>query len=155
MTINLMVRETTMSEEKPSQSFSISGGQLSNLQLGGQAGQDMNVTQNQRIGSSEFEKPPSQEDVIKLFSQLEELFRNSELPETQKVKAIKHLEAAKEEAQAEEPDKDFAAKNLQRATKVLKEVGETVEVGTGLWKKTQPIINSLLPWLGVAANFFA
>ena len=43
-----------MPEEKPSQSFGISGGQLSDVQIGGMAGNDMNVTQNQQIGASEY-----------------------------------------------------------------------------------------------------
>lgn len=144
-----------MPEEKPSQSFSISGGQLSDVQIGGMAGQDMNVTQNQQTGASESSKPLTQTDVVELIAQLEELFRSSDLPPAQTAKAVKHLEAAKDEAQEKEPDKEFAAKNLQRATKVLKEAGETVEAGTSLWKKVQPIITKLLPWLGVAVGFFA
>ncbi|MDJ0575697.1 MAG: hypothetical protein AB4038_06930 [Prochloraceae cyanobacterium] len=145
-----------MPEEKPSQSFSISGSQLSDVQIGGIAGQDMNVTQNQQIGTTESSKPLTQADVVELIIQLEELFRNSGLPEAQTAKAIKHLEAAKEEVHEEELDKDFVAKNLQRAIKVLKvvkETGETVEAGASLWEKVQPIINKLLPWLGVAASF--
>lgn len=142
-----------MPEEKPSQSFSISGAQLSEVQIGGIAGQDMNVTQNQQIGTSESSKPLTQADVVELIVQLEELFRSSGLPEAQTAKAIKHLEAAKEEAQEEKPDKDFAAKNLQRATKVLKEAGETVEAGTSLWQKVKPILETVSPWLGVAASF--
>ena len=144
-----------MPEEKPSQSFSISGGQLSDVQIGGIAGDNMNVTQNQQIGTSEFSKPLTQADVVELIAQLEELFRSSDLPKVQTAKALKHLEVAKEEAQEKKADKDFAAKSLQRATKVLKEAGETVEAGTGLWKKVQSIITKLLPWLGVAADFFA
>ncbi len=142
-----------MPEEKPSQSFSISGAQLSEVQIGGIAGQDMNVTQNQQIGTSESSKPLTQADVVELIVQLEELFRSSGLPEAQTAKAIKHLEAAKEEAQEEKPDKDFAAENLQRATKVLKEAGETVEAGTSLWQKVKPILETVSPWLGVAASF--
>lgn len=143
-----------MSEEKSSQSLNISGGHVSHVQIGGQAGRDQSVTQTQQIGQRESEKPLTQADVVKLISQLEELFRSSGLPDTQTAKAIKHLEAAKEEAQQEEPDKEFAAKNLQRATKVLKDAGETVEAGTSLWKKVQPIMTQLSPWLGVAASFF-
>lgn len=144
-----------MPEEKPSQSFSISGGQLSDVQIGGIAGQDMNVTQNQQIGTSESFKLLTQADVVELIAQLEKAFLSSGLPEAQIAKAIKHLEAAREEVQEKEPDKDFAAKNLQRATKVLKEAGETVEAGTSLWKKVQPIITKLMPWLGVAAGILA
>ena len=141
-----------MPEEKPSQSFIISGGQLSDVQVVGPAGNDMNVTQNQQIGTSESSKPLTQKEVVELIAQLEEIFCSSDLPPAQTAKAIKHLEAAKEEAQEKEPDKDFAAKNLQRATKVLKEAGETVKAGTSLWNKVQPIITRLLPWLGVAAG---
>ena len=141
-----------MPEEKPSQSISISGGQFSDVQIGGIAGQDMNVTQTQQIGTSESSKALTQADVVELIAQLEELFRNSSLSEAQTEKAIKHLEAAKEEAQEDEPDKDFAAKNLQRATKVLLEAGETVEAGTSLWQKVKPILETISPWLGVAAS---
>ena len=142
-----------MPEEKPSQSFSISGAQLSDVQIGGIAGQDMNVTQNQQIGTSESSKPLTQADVVELIAQLEELFRSSDLLEAQTAKAIKHLESAKEEVQEEKPDKEFAAKNLQRATKVLKEAGETVDAGTILWQKIKPILETISPWLGVAASF--
>ena len=38
---------TAMPEEKPSQSLNISGGQLSDVQIGGMAGRDLNITQNQ------------------------------------------------------------------------------------------------------------
>ncbi|MBD2358563.1 hypothetical protein H6G41_28805 [Tolypothrix sp. FACHB-123] len=143
-----------MSEEKSPQSFSISGGQVSNAQIGGQAGRDLSATQNQQINQGDNEKSLAQADVVELIAQLEELFRNSELPEAQSSKAIKHLEAAKEEVQEKEPDKDFAAKNLQKATKVLKEANEAVTAGANIWEKVQPIITKLLPWLGVAAGFF-
>lgn len=143
-----------MSEEKSSQSFSISGGQVSHAQIGGQAGRDLSATQNQQINQNESQKPLTQADVVELIAQLEELFRISGLPEAQTTKSIKHLEAAKEEVQEKEPDKDFAAKNLQKATKVLKEANEAVTAGTSIWEKVQPIIIKLVPWLGVAANFF-
>lgn len=143
-----------MPEEKPSQSFNISGGKLSHVQIGGMASQDLNVSQKQQIETSEPSKPLTQAAVVELIAQLEELFRGSGLPEVQTVKAIKYLEAAKEEVQQKKPDKDFTANNLQRATKVLKEAGETVAAGTGLWQKVQPIITKLLPWLGVGAGFF-
>lgn len=143
-----------MSEEKSSQSFSISGGQVSHAQIGGQAGRDLSATQNQQINQNESQKPLTQTDVVELIAQLEEPFRSSGLPEAQTAKAIKHLEAAKEEVQEENPDKEFAAKSLQRATKVLKEAGETVQAGTSLWQKVKPILETVSPWLGVATSFF-
>ena len=143
-----------MPEEKPSQSINISGGELSNVQIGGIAGGDMNVNQSQQIGAGESDQKLTSADVVKLIVQLEDIFRSAGLPETQTAKAIKHLETAKEEAQETEPDKEFAAKSLQRATKVLKEAGETVEAGTSLWQQVKPILKTLSPWLGVAASFF-
>lgn len=143
-----------MPEEKLSQSFRLDGGQLHDVQIGGIAGKDLNVTQNQQIDTSKFSVPLTQTDVVKLITQLEELFCSSGLPDAQKAKAIKHLESAKEEAQEEKPDKEFTAKNLQRATKVLKEAGATVDAGTSLWQKVKPILEIVSPWLGKAVGFF-
>lgn len=141
-------------EQKSSESLNINGSQLSNFQIGGVARRDMNVTQHQVVGTGESFGAITQADVVKLIIKLEELFRNSDLPEEKTAKAIKHLEAAKEEVQEKETDKDFAAKNLQRATKVLKEAGEMVESGTTLWQKIKPILKTISPWLGVAVSFF-
>ena len=141
--------------ENPSQSLNISGGQLSNVQIGGQAGRDLDVNQTQNISQSGSEDSLTPMNVVELITQLEELFNSLDLPKKDKEKAIKHLESAKDEAQEENPDKEFAAKSLQRATKVLKEAGNTVDAGTNLWSKVQPIISRLSPWLGVAASFFA
>ena len=96
----------------------------------------------------------TQADVLELIAHLEELFCSSGLPEAQTAEAIKHLEAAKEEAQEGKSDKNFAVKNLQRAMKVFNEASETMKVGANLWNKVQPIITKLLPWLDVASGIF-
>ncbi|ABW33029.1 hypothetical protein [Acaryochloris marina] len=142
-----------MSEEKPSQSISISGGQNSNVQIGGIAGGDQTVTQTQQIGTDGTEVQLTQADVVDLITQLEALLKSTELPKEQASKALRHLESAKEEVQAEEPDKDYAAKSLKKATTVLKEAGETVAAGSNLWKKIKPIVEKVTPWLGVASGF--
>ena len=143
-----------LSDPNPSQNISISGGRLSNVQIGGQAGRDLNLAQVQQIGEGVANKPLTPAEVAGLLDQIKELFRSSDLPAAEKEKAIRGIETAKDEVQADEPDKEFAAKNLQRATKVLKEAGETVEAGTNLWQKTKPILETVGPWLGAAANFF-
>ncbi len=140
-----------MSEDKISQSLNVSGGHLSNVQIGGQAGRDLTMNQHQQVDEGTGERLNSQ-DVIALIVQLETLFSESELPTPQAEKAIQHLAVAKEEIADVEPDKEFAAKNLQRATKVLKDAGETIEAGTGLWSKVEPILNELFKWLGVAVG---
>lgn len=129
--------------------MTFSGGQFSNAQIA-QAGRDL--TQNQQINQGEAEKQLTQEDVFALLAQIEELVHSSNLLEAQKEKAIKHLDSAKEEVQQKEPDKDFAAKSLQRGIKVLKEADEAVGVSQGLWKKLEPIATQLAPWLGIAAK---
>lgn len=141
-----------MSEEKPSppQSLNINGGQFSGGVQIGQAGRDL--TQTQRIASGNTEKQLTSAEVVELITQIENLFETSELPKEYKEKAIKHIESAKDEAQAKEPDKDFATKSLQRATKVLKEANEAVGAGEGLWKKLEPVTTQLAPWLGVVAK---
>lgn len=146
-----LASDAAMLEEKPSQSMNISGGQFSGVQIG-QAGR--NLTQIQHNHQGEAEKQLTSVDVVKLLTKLEELLQQSALPEAQKQKATKHLEIAKEEAKEEEPDKEYTAKSLQKATKLLKDAGETVDAGQGLWKKAKPIVTNLLPWLGVTADFF-
>ncbi len=141
--------------ENPPQSLNISGGQLSNVQIGGQAGRDLDVNQTQNISQGGSEDSLTTSNMVELIAQLEEIFSSSDLPGKYKEKAIEHLESFKEEAQEDNPDKEFAAKSLQRATKVLKEAGNTVDAGTNLWSKIQPIISRLAPWLGVAVSFFA
>ncbi|NJO41875.1 MAG: hypothetical protein HC865_14910 [Cyanobacteria bacterium RU_5_0] len=141
------------SDQKPSQNFSISGGQLSNVQIGGQAGRDLTVNQSQQNVEGATEQPLTPTEVTALLDQLKELLQSSNLHPEQKNKAIRSIETASDEIKAEEPDKEFAAKNLQRATKVLKEAGETVEAGTSLWQKVKPILETIAPWLGVASGF--
>lgn len=138
-----------MSDETPSQSMNVSGGHFSNAQIG-QAGRDL--AQTQQIQQGGTEKPLTPNDVVRLLTQIEGLLQSTDLPESQKAKAIKHLDTTKEEAQQAEPDKDFAAKSFQRATQVLKEADEAVGAGQGLWQKLAPIVTQLAPWFGIAAK---
>lgn len=140
-----------MSEEKPSQSISIRGGQVPGQV--GMAGHDATFIQ-QGYQTATPEKLLTPVEVVGLLTQIEELLHGANLPEPEKKKAIKYLDAAKEEAQQKKPDKDLAAKSLKRMSETLKAAGETVEAGKGLWEKVQPILVPLLSWLGVAKSFF-
>ncbi|NET39367.1 MAG: hypothetical protein F6K19_46605 [Cyanothece sp. SIO1E1] len=137
-----------MSEEKSSQSMSISGGQFTKVQIG-QAGRDL--IQTQQIDQGKIENTLQPAEVVSLLAQLEALLQDANLVESQKKKAVRYLQAAQEE----EPNTDYAATSLRQATKVFKDASATVEAGQGLWNQMQPIITKLLPWLGVAASFFA
>lgn len=137
-----------MPEQKISQSFSMSGGTITGQFV--QAGGD--VTQTQQIHQGSAEKQLTVSEVVALIAQIEALFNTSALPDEQKHKATTHLEAAREAVQEKEPDKSYAAKSLQKATKILKEANEAAEVGQLLWNRVEPILRQLLPWLGTASH---
>lgn len=138
------------SPEKSAQVFTIQGGTVS-----GQAAQaGGNVTQTQHIYHDSSERQLSVSEVVNLFTQIESLVQHTSLPDDQKHKATTHLEAAKESAKEAEPDKEYAAKSLQKAIKILKDTNESVEASQGLWNKLVPVVKQLLPWLGVSAQFF-
>lgn len=133
----------------PSQAISISGGQLSNVQIGGLAGKDLNVNQSQQIGEKTAENSLTSADVVALLDQLKELLQEADLPANDKDRAIRSIETAKDEVQADETDREFAAKSLQRTTKTLKKAA----VGTSLWQKVVPILEKVSLWLGLASDF--
>lgn len=141
-------------KQNPSQSMNIGNGQVSNLLIGGQAGGDLNVTQSQQIMQGDGGQEMGPAEVSSLLDQFKDILKASNLPDKDKEKAIRSVETAQDEVNSEEPDREFAAKNLQRATQVLKDVGSTVEAGTTLWDKVEPILKGLLPWLKVGIAFF-
>ena len=139
-----------MTNESHSQSISISGGTLNQVQIGGQAGGDLNVQQVQ--GSDNAVTVPDQAEAVNLIQQLADLIDALDLPEAEKKRAQRHLDAAQEEVQQPEPDKPFALKNLQRATQVLTSANEVVEASSGLGERLGAIAARLAPWFGVAAK---
>ncbi|WP_353932364.1 hypothetical protein WJM97_07210 [Okeanomitos corallinicola TIOX110] len=130
-------------------SLKIDGGTFSHVQIG-QAGSDL--TQNQQYIPEAGEKQLTVNEVVELITQIESLFRTSDLPEQQKKQALKHLDYANDAVQEKEPDKNTAVISLQKATKVLKEANETANAGQGLWQKLEPISKQLAPWLGIAVK---
>jgi hypothetical protein len=91
----------------------------------------------------------SQEEVASLLKALENILKVANLSSGQQEKALNYLSVAKEEAQAEQPDKRFAAESLKKVAEVLKDTNETLETGQSIWSKVQPVLGRLLPWLGV------
>jgi hypothetical protein len=130
--------------------MTINGGTISGQ--AGQAGRDLTQTQSQN--QEEPINRLSTAEVVELITQIESLLRRSVLPEDQKGKAVNCLRVAKEEASGQKPDKEFAAQNLKRATKFLKEANGAVDAGQSLWTEVAPLFGQLSPWLGVASNFF-
>jgi hypothetical protein len=137
-----------MSGEKQCQPQSIS---ISGSQVSGQIGTGGRDVIQYQMSAQEMS---ASVDVVAGLAQIEELIRSSDLSETQKNKVIRHIETAKEETQSREPQKDFAATSLKKATEVLKDADATVSAGQNLFSKVKPILETLLPWFGVAKSFF-
>lgn len=136
--------------KKPSfQTMTFSGGQFSNGQFA-QAGRDLKQTQ--QINNGGAEKLLTIAEVCELLKQIETVLLTSDLPENLKQKALTHLETAEEEIQENEPNKNLAAKNLQRVSKVIKKANQTIGAGVGILHKLEPIFTKLSPWLGVASE---
>lgn len=141
-----------MSQEKPSQSQTISGVHISGSQV--QLGQaEGNLVQSQQDNQAAIaEQEMTATDLVKLFAEIEALVQQSSLPEAEKGKAIAYLTAAKEEVEQQEPDKELVAKNLKRASDTIKTTSETVESGKKLWETIQEILPPIVTWLGVAKS---
>lgn len=141
-----------MSEQKPSQSINISGSSSSGSQFG-LAGRDQ--TQSQQVINSSTTQELSREKVLDLLTNLEKVIKTTGLSQTHQDKALRYLDAAKEEVTSENTDKKFTADSLKKVASVLKETNETIETSQKIWDKIQPIFKQLLPWLGVATSFFS
>jgi hypothetical protein len=94
------------------------------------------------------------DEVLGLIDQFAAIVRESDLSEQQKEKVLRHVASGKDEVQEKEPDKETVKKDLQRATKVIKDVDEAVSSGQGLWQKLEPVVTKLAGWLGVAVSTF-
>lgn len=145
--------------------FSVSGsvgGNVNNVQGDGNRtvqgdnnqavlGDNNQVTQHSQAGA-DSETPLTQNDVVKLLTELEALIRGAELPEKTKEEAIEDLSTAKKATDKEEPKKNVALANLESMATTLEKASKTVEAGQTLWGKAKPIITRIARWLGAAAG---
>ncbi|MEO0534381.1 MAG: hypothetical protein AAF215_11030 [Cyanobacteria bacterium P01_A01_bin.123] len=143
-----------MQKGESSQSFSISGSHVSNVQVGGQAGGNQEIIQNQRVSQGSMEVGLTQANVVEIISKIDTLIRCSKMSEVQKAEALSYLKATKEDAQEQDPDKQSVAKGLRRTKNFLKDTNDTFESGAVLFQNVQQLIKKLLPWLGVSVSFF-
>lgn len=141
-----------MSTEKLSKSQSISGNQISGSQVQiGQSEGDLSQVQ-QGNQATDSEQAIAAVEALGVLEKIGEVLRASELPEAKKEEAIAYLNAAQKETQQPEPHKELVAMNLKRIGDTLKAAGDTVDSGKSLWEKVQPMLTSLVSWLGVARS---
>lgn len=92
----------------------------------------------------------NQEDVIRMLAQIEQLITETpELPEATKNKSLKYLEAAKEEVEEPEPNKEVASGNLKGVAQTLKAASESAVSLKMLWETTQPFFSQIGTWLNI------
>ena len=73
--------------------------------------------------------------MLGLIDRFAAIVRESDLSDKQKEQALHHVVSSRHAVQEKEPDKETVKKDLQRATKVIKDVDEAVSAGQGLWRK--------------------
>ncbi|MEB3355300.1 MAG: hypothetical protein VKK04_01040, partial [Synechococcales bacterium] len=118
------------SEQSPNQSFSIGGDTFSTGRQGsGATGGDTPQPNHQGT----FDTVPAQQDVVALLNQLETLLMQSSLSDADKRKAVQYVNSAREEAQGDDPDKDYALKSFQKVTQVIQSAAQPLEATSNLW----------------------
>ena len=146
-----MFKKDKDSKDKATQSISIGGGTFTNSPIA-QAGGDLQISQ--QIVQSPTDVGLTIDDVLVLMDRLSAIVSESDLSDKQKEKVLRHIASGKDEVQEKEPDKETIKKDLQRATKVIKDVDGAVSAGQDLWQKLEPVVTKLAGWLGVAVNTF-
>ena len=146
-----MFKEDNDSKDKATQSISIGGGTITNSPIA-QAGGDLQISQ--QVVESPTNTGLTVDEVLGLIDSFAAIVRESSLSEKQKEQVLHHVTSGKYAVQEKEPNKEIVKQDLQRATKVIKDVDEAVSAGQGLWQKLEPVVTKLAGWLGVAANIF-
>ena len=93
----------------------------------------------------------TQQQVIELLAQIEQMIHSAELPDNTKEEATTYLSAAKKATEKEEPNKERVKTNLEGVAEILEKASKTVDAGKILWEKSKPIFVKLVGWLGMIA----
>jgi hypothetical protein len=144
-----------MVNAKSPQSMSITGSVLSGAQVAMAQTQGGQTSQSQQgsFAAGDAENSMTAAKVVELLSELEGLLKHSEVPAEHLDKASKYLDVVKDEVQEKEPDKELAAKNLQKMAQALKAANEATESGKKLWEKAIPVVGQLIKWFGITRTF--
>jgi hypothetical protein len=140
-------------KKKPTQSqqignVTLNGGQMQVAQAGRDVAQAMsgeNAGQQQGMTGAE---------AIALLEKLAGAIATSGIPEEQKKKMMVNLEAAKQEAEEKEPNKDLMGANLKKVGETMKSLKETTEAGKSLWQTGGEILKAIAPFVGMAMRLW-
>lgn len=138
-------------ENQPSSlSMNLSGNQLSGVTVG-QAGRDLVVTH----GADSNKQDLQPKDVVSILNELKTLLNTTNLSPAEKQTSMISVELAQQEVEKESPNKSFVAELLKRAIQFSNNATDAIDAGNGFWEKAKPIIEKLLPYLGIGLKFFA
>lgn len=131
--------------KKPiSQSQSFAGSIEGNTTITQSSG-DSHITVNNNV---QQDKQITIDELLDLLVQIEDLARNSTLPDGKSETAISHIKEAIKEVKQNEPSKDYVARSLKRFVDLLKDSNQAaIEM-----QKLQPILGSVASWLGTARH---
>lgn len=111
-----------------------------------------NNHQQSTNGVADPSSVPTQSEVVELLTQIGNVLKEAELPESVKQEATQCVEAAKTEVKDIEPDKQWIHKKLKRAADNLIEVDKTLDVSKRIWVKIVPLLTQVSAWLGIALS---
>ncbi len=133
-----------MFKKPTSQSQSFAGSIEGNTTIS-QSGGDSHITVNNNV---QQDKQITIDELLNLLDQIENLARNSNLPDGKSETAISHIKNAIKEVKQNEPSKDYVARSLKRFVDLLKDSNlAVIEL-----QKLQPILGGLAGWLGTARH---
>ena len=92
-------------------------------------------------------------EVVKLLAAIEAEIRESSLDAPVKEKALKRLDAATDEVQEQEPDKQVVAGKLKRMTETLAEAGKTSAAAKKVLDNIKPILVQIGGWLRLGIDY--
>lgn len=92
----------------------------------------------------------TQQQVIQMLAQIEDMIRSAELPPDTQEEAIAYLSAAKKATEKAEPKKQLVATNLEGVAETLNDVSQNEGEGKTLWEKVKPILLKVIDWSGQA-----
>lgn len=122
---------------------------IKNSNISGQVAIGDNNRQQKIVKTFGYGNAITSQEILKIIKEMQNLVQNSVLQDEKKSKCLRHLQTVKDETQAKEPDKEYAAKTLQKLNYLL----NSTSTGDGVIDKIQPLITRMLPWLGETKRF--
>lgn len=111
------------------------------------------VGNNATLTNSKAIQSTKTEDILTLINKMQYIVQHSDLLDTQKKKCNMHLQIVADETQEKKPDKEYAAKAMEKVLHVLNKSDIPNSSKVIVKKEMQPLITKMIPWLGEDKKF--